>query len=73
MYQLIFILALSLIDGAGYLTLFVPMLALRVDIVRPGAYSIPLFAVYIYASVRLAHPDCRWRMREGVAQSRIHI
>ena len=57
------ILPLSLRDGAGYLTLFALSYCWLVDIVRPGACSIPLFAVYVClcvrASVRLAHPACR--------------
>ena len=44
------ILALSLTDGAGYWNLFA-ILALRVDIVRLGAYSIHLIAVIEYLCV----------------------
>ena len=42
----ILILALSLTDGAGYWSLFaLSYWLLRVDIVRPCAYSMPIVAV----------------------------
>ena len=56
------ILALSITDGAGYLMLFaLSYCLLWLTFCCVGAY------------VRLAHPACRWRVRECVAHSRIHL
>ena len=62
--KLLFILlAISLTDGSGYWTLgpiCSVILALRVDIVRLGAYSIPVFTVIECLSVCVCLCVCPW-------------
>ena len=49
---IIVILTLGLTDVAGCFTLFDLILALRVDIVKPIAYSIPLFDASIWKTLQ---------------------